>query len=169
MTKNTIIIYHSTYGSTKRYAQRLAEELSTIAINIEDFDINNIDKYDTIIFWSSIYMWKIKKINFIIKNWNRLQNKKIIVFTTALTMEEAQKNLENNIPLEIREKIFYQSLPWAYDYSKLKLLDKFIMQGMKFFMNIKAKSDPKAKKFVENFYKPLDKTDKKYLKSIISY
>ncbi|NLM44598.1 MAG: hypothetical protein GX201_11400 [Clostridiales bacterium] len=48
---NTVVIYQSKYGATKKYAQWLAEELSCDLIETKKASIEQLEKYDVIMSW----------------------------------------------------------------------------------------------------------------------
>ena len=47
---NTIIVYESKYGSTKKYAEWLSEELSCDLVEKKKTNIDELLNYDTIIY-----------------------------------------------------------------------------------------------------------------------
>ena len=82
---NSIVIYKSKYGSTKQYALWIAEELGCKAIDQKDADINELIKYDVIIYGGGLYAEVINWVYLITKNIAKLKDKKIIVFSTGIT------------------------------------------------------------------------------------
>ena len=51
---STLVLYHSKYGTTKKYAEALARELSCPAINQETARDQDLTLADTLVFGSSI-------------------------------------------------------------------------------------------------------------------
>ena len=45
----TVVLYGSKYGSTKQYAEWIAEELNADLLDVNDANLQNIKNYDTII------------------------------------------------------------------------------------------------------------------------
>ena len=82
---NTIVIYKSKYGSTKAYADWIAEELACTAVDVADFKPTEFDGYDTIVYGGGLYAEMIAGISLITKNADKLTDKKIAVFSTGLT------------------------------------------------------------------------------------
>lgn len=82
---NAIVIYKSKYGSTKKYAEWIAEELSCDIKESKEVKVQNLDKYDTIIYGGGLYAEVIAGVTLITKNLDRLSGKKLIVYTTGIT------------------------------------------------------------------------------------
>ncbi|MGI6331281.1 MAG: flavodoxin domain-containing protein [Zhaonellaceae bacterium] len=53
--KSCVVLYQSKYGTTKKYAEWLAEELSCDLIETKKATIEQIEKYKTIILGGGIY------------------------------------------------------------------------------------------------------------------
>ena len=76
-----LIIYSSPYGTTKEYAEWIAEALNGDIYSINNLNHSILKNYDIIIFGSGLYAGKIKGIDIILKNYETLKNKKLIIFT----------------------------------------------------------------------------------------
>ncbi len=82
---NTIVIYKSKYGSTKAYAEWIAEELGCNAVDAKRVKAEELVQYDTIIYGGGLYAEMIAGASLITKNFEKLRDKKLVVFTTGLT------------------------------------------------------------------------------------
>ena len=82
---NAIVVYKTKYGSTKTYAEWIAEELSSEAVDVKDTDIQKLSEYDAIIYGGGLYAEVINGVSIITKNLDKLKNKKIAVYTTGIT------------------------------------------------------------------------------------
>jgi menaquinone-dependent protoporphyrinogen IX oxidase len=121
-----IVVYRSSSGSTKQYAEWIAEETG--------FSIH--DSRDTDIPWSGaeavaigcpIIANKPFLSGWIAKNWERMEGKNVVLFTTsgadpaeAPVMEWIEKSLSE----EIRSKIRCFPLAGRFDYARLRGLNK---------------------------------------------
>lgn len=81
--KRCVVLYQSKYGTTKQYAEWLAEELSCDLIETKKARISHIEKYDTVILGGGIYASGIAGFSFLKKHYERLKNKKLIVFAVG--------------------------------------------------------------------------------------
>jgi menaquinone-dependent protoporphyrinogen IX oxidase len=74
-------------------------------------------------------MGKINGSEFISKNWNTLQNKKVVLFSTSGAEPndpELQKIFANSVPEKIRSQVKYFPLSGACEYKKLSFLHKVL-------------------------------------------
>lgn len=171
MKNKVAVIYKSKYGSTKRYAGWIALKVGADLYEIRDIRSKDLDKYNTIIYGGGIYVGKISGIKFINKNYQRIKDKKIIVFTVGL--ESSEENfktlLERNFDKEQIENTKVFKLRGAFDYSKLNLIDKALMKGLKATINKKSIFDltDDDKVVLEGFERKIDLCDKKAIKSLI--
>ena len=108
---NTIVIYKSKYGSTKQYAEWIAEELSCTAVEAKSVKPDELAKYDTIIYGGGLYAEIINGVSLITKNIQKLSDKKIVIFTTGITPldmkayydgEVLEKNFRNGVPENVK-------------------------------------------------------------------
>lgn len=86
-----IVIYKSKYGSTKAYAEWIAEALSCEAYDVAKITVEDLSEYDTVIYGGGLYAEVIAGVSLITKNLDKLKGKKIIVFTTGLTPSECRR------------------------------------------------------------------------------
>ena len=75
-----IILYTSKYGSTKRYAEWLAEKTGFDCVETKKAKIEDVKQYDTILLGGGIYASGIAGLSFLKKNITQLREKKVIVF-----------------------------------------------------------------------------------------
>jgi len=177
MTK-VLIMYFSKYGTTKKYAQWIAEEL-----NGDIFDIKNVNQdilvnYDTIILGSALYAGNIEGLNIIINNYEKIKGKKIAMYTCGVAdyskaenINAIKERISNILPENIMThiKIFY--LRGGINYKKLSLLHKIMMWMVK---NMIMKKTPdqlneENKEFLETYGKTADFTNKDNINEIINY
>ncbi len=137
MTENTnkvVVIYKSKYGSTKRYAQWIADEVNADLYEKSKISSKELLKYDTIVYGGSLYAVGILGIAMIEKNFKKLKDKKVIVFSVGASPAHPQvvtSIKENNFTDEMIEKIHFFHLRGAFNYNNLKPIDKFLMFMLK--------------------------------------
>ena len=125
-----LILYKTKYGSTEQNAKWIAEEVKADIFDVESFDINRLDSYDTIIIGSPTYMGNIQMKDFLEQNWEILKHKNIYLFTVGMfpwEYPESKKSFEM-IPEHIRDKIGFSKLPGRLDPGKLSLSEKLIVK-----------------------------------------
>lgn len=75
-----IILYKSKYGSTKQYAEWLAEETGFTMVETDKARIAEVCQHDKVILGGGVYASGIAGLSFLKKNWGALKGKKVLVF-----------------------------------------------------------------------------------------
>lgn len=108
---SAIVIYKTKYGSTRTYAEWIAEDLGCEAVDAKNVKIDDILCYDTIVYGGGLYAEIINGVTLITKNTERLKNKKVIIFTTGITPSDVreyydgeviEKNFKNGVPENVK-------------------------------------------------------------------
>ncbi len=170
---NTLIIYGSHYGTTKRYAEKFAEMTSFPIINYED--VKTLNGYEQIIYFGALYAGGIKGIKKIIKKLSSKQ--KLIIVTVGLadvTNKENIVNIRNSIKKQIPENILKTSsifhLRGGIDYSKLNFIHRTMMKVV--YRSLKNKPietlTQEDKGMIETYNKKVDFVDYNSLKQILN-
>jgi menaquinone-dependent protoporphyrinogen IX oxidase len=168
-----VVIYQSKYGATKKYAEWLAEELSCDLVETKKATIEQIEKYDVVILGGGIYATGIAGISFIKKHYERLKNKKIIVFAVGASPydEKAMTSLkERNFKTEFSHiPCFYCRGAWNEEIMSWK--DRILCHLLK---KAVAKKDPATYEpwetaLMQAIGSNYDWTDKENIKPIIEY
>ena len=114
--KKVLVLNFTIYGSTKKYAELITEELKGDLFDINDVRHNQLYDYDTIILGGGLYAGNIKGLNLFIDNYENIKDKKLIIFTCGLAdytkdenINSVKERLEKNIPNNLFGiiKVFY--------------------------------------------------------------
>ena len=150
----TIVVYKTKYGSTKTYAEWIAEELSCEAVDVKDADIQKLSEYDTIIYGGGIYAEVINGVSIITKNLDKLQDKKIAVYTTGITPLDCRayydeyvikKNFKDGVPDNIRLFNFLGKMKM----DELSLVHRTALKSLKKLMQGKKNPSEMEKMLVD--------------------
>jgi len=120
------VIYKSKYGSTRKYALWIAEELGATLIEATQVKHEQLMSYDTVIFGGGVYAGSINGLDKIIK----AECKRLAVFTVGIANPantDYSELLKKNFPKTKPENLKVFHLRGALDYSKLSLLHKGAM------------------------------------------
>ncbi len=165
-----IVVYESKYGSTKRYAKWIGEELNCKVCKISDVNIEELVNYDNIIFGGWIRAGRLEGFKKIQENTHKLKNKKFFVFAVGLaaTEDKTYKDFKeksfksfNNI------EEFY--LNGAFDFNRLTFVDKMMMRVFKIVLK-RLKSgniDESTKEIFRAYEEPVDFTKRESIKPIV--
>ncbi|ELC8442375.1 flavodoxin [Clostridium perfringens] len=171
----TVVIYKSRYGSTKKYAQWISESLNADIFESNKIRSNELDKYKTIIYGGGLYASGITGFSLIRKNFNKLKDKNLILFTVGLAnpinKEQFAPILEKNLSEEMKSKIKVFHFRGAIHYKKLSFIHKSMMAMLKKSVERIAedKRDAETKMMLETYGQVVDFTDKTSIKPLIEY
>lgn len=168
-----IVLYQSKYGTTKRYAGWISEELGCDLLEIKQAKIETILGYDPIIFGGGIYASGIAGINFLKKNIDKLCEKRVIVFAVGaspanpIAIDELKKR---NMPGKLTKiPLFYCRGAWKE--SAMTLEDRMLCNILKKSVSKKdpQQYEPWEEALMQSTGSDVDWTDISYINPIIEY
>jgi len=166
------VLYKSKYGTTKQYAQWIAEETGGDIFELPHVTVSNLEKYDTIIVVGGLYAGGMLGFSFFKKNFTALAGKKLIVFSVGASFDN-KKNTDTikdaNLTTEMREKVAYFHLRGGLDYPAMKVLDRFAMWCMKKMLERKpaAERDDETAGVIGTYGKQVSFLDRKSLAPLL--
>lgn len=168
----SVVIYKSKSGYTKKYAQWLAEALQADMFEVENFKPEQLAAYDTIIYGGGLYATSINGIKFIKENLNSLKGKKVIVFATGISpvRDDVIKTVKDkNFTATELDNISFFYMRGGFDASKLKLIEGLAMKLMRRILKRKdpEKMSEDEKGMLEAFVHPVDFSDRKNIAPIL--
>ena len=170
-----IVIYKSKYGSTKAYAQWIAEELGCSAVDAKDIKADELKKYDTIIYGGGLYAEIINGVTLITKNFDSIKDKKIIVYSTGITPLDCREYydvmvVEKNFKSpEMVEKIKVYNFLGKMVLSELSLVHRTALKTLKKIMSGKENPSEMEKLLVELCDADGDFSDRNAIKELVEY
>lgn len=176
--KNGVVIYESKYGSTKKYAQWIAEELSCDLFERKQIKKDALKQYDVIIYGGGVYAGKVSGAEAVIKAFHTMQDKSLILFTCGLSDPKDVQNAESvetvlrqkmTADTEKNVKIFH--FRGGIDYSRLSFADRSIMSML---IKILQKKEPgmltaQERDMLDSYGKAVDLTDRAAIQPLIAY
>ncbi len=128
--KKQLIIYGSRYGSTKRYAERLAEMTGTEAVEYKE--AKDLDDYDRIVYLGSLYAGGVTGLKQTVGKMSPQQE--LIVATVGLAdptdaanVAHIRLSIKGQIPAHFYDESRLFHLRGAIDYTKLNLKYRLMM------------------------------------------
>ena len=171
---NAIVIYKSKYGSTKSYAEWIAQELSCKAVNVKDIKANELSEYDSIIYGGGLYAEVINGVGLVTKNLDLLSDKKIAIFSTGITPIECRdyydtyvikKNFKNGVPENV--KIF--NFLGKMKMEELSVVHRTALKTLKKIMSSKENPSEMEKLLVTLCDADGDFSDRESIKELVEY
>lgn len=136
--KKTAVIYSSVYGSTKEYAQWIAESLSADLYENKNLDASVLKPYDLLIYGGGLYAGGVSGISLISKHPELIRDKKVFVFTCGVADPKDPKNVEHILSsldsvfsAELKQLISFYHLRGRMNYDLLKPKHRLMMWMMK--------------------------------------
>ena len=171
---NAIVVYKTKYGSTKTYAEWIAEELSCEAVDVKDADIQMLSEYDTIIYGGGLYAEVINGVTIITKNFDLLKNKKIIVYTTGITPLDCREYyddyvIKKNFKPEMIGKIKVFNFLGKMKMDELSLVHRTALKSLKKIMQNKKNPSEMEKMLIDLCDADGDFSNREDIKELIAY
>ena len=171
---NTIVVYKSKYGSTKKYAEWIAEELGCESIDAKNVKIEDLLKYDTIIYGGGLYAEIINGVILLTKNMDKLENKKLIVYTTGITPLKYREYyddmvIKKNFSEEIKNKFKVYNFMGKMILDELTLVHRTALKTLKKIMSGKENPTEMEKLLIELCDADGDFSDKEAIKELVDY
>ena len=169
----TLIIYGSQYGSTKRYAKRLAEITGIEAVDYKE--AKDINDYDKIIYFGALYAGGVTGLKKTVSK--IIPNQELVIVTIGLadpTDSENVKSIRNSIKSQIPSEFYDESkiyhLRGAIDYTQLGLKHKVMMSLLHSKVSKMPESElnAEAKAMLETYGQKVDFVDFTTLEQIDS-
>ncbi|MDY4508090.1 MAG: flavodoxin domain-containing protein [Candidatus Faecousia sp.] len=173
-----LVTYASKYGTTKRYAQWIAEDLACDLRDSREVNAELLKSYDILIHGGGLYAGGLSGIQTIVKNYDAISNKRIILFSCGLADPEDPENvahieagLEKVLTPEMREKIRQFHLRGGIDYSRLGLTHKAMMAMLRTVMLKKGYDNLRSEDqmMLDTYGGTVDFSNRESLAPLLSY
>lgn len=169
---NTLIIYGSQYGTTKRYAEKFSERANLPITNYENLE--DLAEYERIVYFGGLYAGGVKGLKNTVRALS--PNIKLIIVTVGLAdvcdeenIRSIRKSISKQVPENLLRNAIIFHLRGGIDYQKLTFKHKTMMT----LLYNKAKKLPEDKKtaevkaMIETFNTKVDFVDYNSLNQII--
>jgi len=171
-----VVIYESKYGSTKRYAEWIAEALCCPLYERKHFSPQDFAKYDLILYGGGLYAGGVSGINLLTRHQDILSEKKIILFTVGLADPNNPENISHirdGLKKVLSDELFSHTqffhLRGGIDYSRLNLVHKAMMSMMrKMLLNKDTDSlSDEDKQLLDTYGKQVDFCDRESIQPLV--
>lgn len=167
----TLIIYAGKYGTTKRYAEWIAEKTEADVYPLHQVTARTLRRYDTIVYGGAVYGGKIQGISFVKKHLEELKRRNLILFTVGLTMpgdEAAFRNmLDRNLDAAQQAGIRTYHFLGAIRFKQLDPKEKMMMWLLKSAILKKASRSQVEADLLECYNGELDYANEAYVEDLV--
>lgn len=173
-----LVTYASKYGSTKKYAQWIAEELACDLRDSKDVNGALLAQYDVIIHGGGLYAGGLSGIHTIAKNFDVISGKEIILFSCGLADPQDPENvahieagLAKVLTPEMSGKIKQFHLRGGIHYAELGPIHKAMMAMLRKTMLQKGYDNlrPEDQLMLDTYGQVVDFTDKDTIQPLLDY
>lgn len=165
----TLIIYASSSGCTKKYAEEIASATHADIVTIKKFKKKMIDEYDTIVYGGWVMGSKIQGIDNFLVHWDLMKEKNVIVFSVGMSVpsKPARDDLISANLLDMYHLRYYM-LRGDFDFSKLKFPYKFLFSNSLRLIERDENATPEQKALLSVKTTPILYHDEEGLNKVIS-
>ena len=165
-----VVIYKTKYGTTKQYAEWIAETLDAPLFEASSVKPAQLMDYDTVVYGGGLYAGGILGVNLVVKN----PCKSLVLFTVGLgdpAITDFSPILTKTFAPEVLPSVKVFHLRGGMDYAKLSLIHKGLMAVLKKSVEKKPPAERSADdpEFLETYGKKIDYTDKSTIMPLVEY
>ncbi len=125
-----LVAYQTKYGTTKTYAEWIAEETGADLIEAKQIKLDRLLNYDTIVYCGALYAGGMLGFSRIRKHYAALEGKRLIVVAVGATLQKEMALEEvksGNFTPEMRGRVPLFLLRGGLDYKKMSAVDRVLM------------------------------------------
>lgn len=164
-----IVVYKSSTGFTKRYAEWIAQELECEAVGLKKVSVEKLKEYELVIFGGGFVGGNINGL----AKMKKMYTGQMIVFGTGATPQEATEVINtavgNNFTAEEKEKMPFFYMHSGLNYEKMNFIEKSMMNMLKRMLAGKKEKTQEDLAMEKMIARSFDECDKKYIKPLIAY
>lgn len=170
-----IVLYQSKYGSSKQYAQWLAEDLQCEVKETGSLSLGSLQAYDVILCVGGLYASGVSGFGKIKKHLEQLKSKKLVLCMVGMTdpaeKERYEETFRHNVPEEYRSLVKPFALRGDQLFSKMSGLHKLMMKLPK----MEAEKIPEAerteenRRFIESYGKDTHFVKRDNIRDVVKY
>ena len=131
---SSVVIYHSKYGSTREYAEWLAEAAGAELVPLAEAKQLDLSGYDAVAFGCPYYAGRLKIAGFAKSCVPGLAGKRVAFFAVGAAdpdSPDARKGYEAAFPEPVRAGMRFFYLPGRISLAKMSALERAVMKMMK--------------------------------------
>ncbi len=161
------VIFKSKYGSTQKYAKWIADALKADLIPHRHAErALKENDYDTFVYGGGLYAYSINGISLVKKHSDKMGKKKLVIFAVGAggddpKLSEAVKD-KNLKALPNHDFYLFRG---SFDYGRLSMPDKLIMQAFK--QMSKSQDSQAVKEIIDAFSTPQDWCRREYILPLV--
>lgn len=173
MSKNTLILYKSKTGFTKKYADIIAKETGGTAMGFKEATPKLPASFDRVLFGSRMHAGRIDGLSKARSLFQKNDIRLSALFVTGAMPNTEKETIEemwkNNLTPEEFANLPHFYMQSGLCYEKMSFTDKVMMKAFAFMMKRKSNKTPKEIRFAEMIASSYDISSKEYLRPLLKY
>lgn len=173
MENKIIIIYKSSTGFTKKYAEMIAGEIECTLADFKIVTAEMLSGYNTVVFGSRAHAGMIDGFKKATDLFCKSQADKFILFVTGATPNDSAEIIEEfwkqNLSREQLSEIPHFYMQSGLCYEKMSFFDKLMMKAATVMIKKKKDKSPSDKAFEQAIASSYDISSKAYIEPLVSF
>ena len=157
-----MVMYKSKYGSTRQFAQWVAEAAGFSLYPISEAP-QELDTFDVVVFAGSIHAGSVSITKYVVDSWPSIKDKKVIIMLAsgASNREVIRKVVADSFPDEILNAVTVFPVGGRYVFNRMSFIDRNIIKLVACLS--------KRKEIKEGMLTEKDDVKRENLKEILDY
>ena len=173
MRTKTIVLYKSSTGFTKKYAELIAKELRCALADYKTIPTKTLSQYDCIIFGSRAHAGRIDGLGKLRKLLAGNFSGRLILFVTGATPNSEEDSIlefwKQNLTADEQKHLPHFYFQGGLCYEKMPLADRLMMKAASLMLQKKKKKNASDLAFEQAIQSSYDISSDIYAKPLISY
>lgn len=165
------MLYHSWYGSTRRYAEELARQLHARIYPLANAGAVPAGEKDPLIVLSAVHGAAMPAADYVRRHHDLVENRPVAVVNVGMTLLEdaRRKDPLRRVLGEKAEKVERFYLPGRMAYSELSRKHRLVMRGVVSAIKAKPQKNANDWAMIDNYGRDVDWTDMGELEPIVAW
>lgn len=170
---NMIVVYKSSTGFTKKYAEFIAEEMECALADYKTVTADKLSKYDVVIFGTRAHAGMIDGYQKAKKLFEKSNIGKVILFVTGAAPNAATDVIEKlwnqNLTADEMAKMPHFYMQSGLCYENMSLVDRMMMKAAAVMIKKKKNKTSEEMGFEQAIKSSFDISSKAYIEPLVSY
>lgn len=172
MKDKILVIYKSSTGFTKRYAEMIAEEIECTLVDYSTVTEDVLSGYDIIVFGSRAHAGRIDGYKKAGEMFRRCKAGRVLLFVTGATPNAAEDIVDEfwrqNLTAEELADIPHFYMQSGLCYEKMSFADRLMMKAFAAMMKRKKDKTPSDRVFEQAISGSYDISSRAYIEPLVS-
>jgi len=173
MENRILIVYKSTTGFTRKYADIVEEAISCTVMDYRRVTKEMLSDYDTVVYGSRAHAGSIDGYRKMRKLFSQSGAKRLVLFVTGAMPNEEETLIEGfwkqNLPDGEAERIPHFYMQAGLCYERMSCMDKMMMKGFASMLKKKKNKSGEEQAMEKMIAASFDISDRKYAEPLIAY